>query len=136
MMAIATAALLGGCNLPRDPGRTADTVRARGEMRVGFVAEDLPDRAAEQQLASAAKAHGAQVRRLTGPSETLLRAIEEGELDLVYGRFPADSPWAEHVYLSRVPGRLAEPPTDVSAPRFAIRNGENGWIMAVERARP
>jgi DNA-binding transcriptional LysR family regulator len=135
-LALALTLVLAGCDLPRDPERTADNVRSRGVLRLGMVAGEAPDPAAERQLATVARAHAAVVRRRSGPSEALLKALEDGEVDLVFGHFPADSPWAHYVHLGRVPGNLAEPPKDVSAPRFAFRNGENGWIMAVERARP
>jgi len=130
---VAMAAALASCGLPRDPERTADTVRANGVLRLGMVAGDERDEAAERQLAAAAREHGAVVRRRTASAHELLRDLEDGGLDLVYGRFPADSPWATRIHLGRVPRQLAEPPEDVAAPRFAFRNGENGWIMAVEQ---
>jgi hypothetical protein len=133
---IVLTAVPGGCGLPQEPYRTADTVRAQRELRIGMIAGDATDPAAERQLAALAREHGASVERSTGAAEALLGALEQGELDLVYGRFPADTPWAQHVHLSRVPGMLVEPPTDLPAPRFAVRNGENRWIMAVEQARP
>ena len=67
----------------------------------------------------------------------MLRELEEGRIDLVYGRFAKDSPWARKVHLGHALGVRAEPPKHVEAPRFAYRNGENGWIMLIEpAARP
>jgi hypothetical protein len=130
------AVVPAGCGLPQHPYRTADTVRAQRELRLGIIAGDASDPAAERQLAAPARERGAGVERRMAAAEALLGALGQGELDLVYGRVPADTKWAQHVHLSRVPGLLAEPPPDGLAPRFAMRNGDNRWIMAVERARP
>lgn len=137
LLAVAVLTGAAGCTeLPRDPERTAELIREKGEIRLGVVAGVPPEPAAERQLATAASQLGARVTRTTGPGELLLAQLERGELDLVYGTFAASSPWSKHVHLGQPPAWRVAPPKDREAPRFAFRLGENGWIMTVERLRP
>ena len=128
------ALLLAGCGIPRDSEETSKKVRERGTVRLGTVAGESPDPGAERALARLRAVTGARIERSSGPAEALLADLEKGRFDLVFGRFPADSPWSTHVHLGRQPGAAEEPPSDQPAPRFAYRNGENGWIALVERA--
>lgn len=129
------AALPAGCaEFPRDPERTEALVRQSRTIRIGWVTGAPAEPAAAQVLAAAERATGARGTRREGDSETLLRELEEGKIDLVYGEFAMASPWAKKVHLGRALGWRAEPPKHVAAPRFVYRNGENGWIGLVERA--
>ncbi|MXP40393.1 hypothetical protein GRI75_01875 [Altererythrobacter soli] len=126
--------LLAGCDLPRDPEGTESLVRSRQTIRLGWVSGARPDPAAQATLAKLSRKFGARVERHAGESEALLSELEEGRLDLVYGHFAESSPWATKVHLGEAEGAKKKPPKDRHAPRFAMRNGENGWIMAVARA--
>ncbi len=127
-------ALLAGCDMPRDPGETTDSIQQRGAIRLGLAAPLSPD--SEQQVRAAAKDLQVRLDIVPGEGEALLRKLEEGELDIVHGTFASNSPWSANVHLGKVAGRRAQPASDEAAPRFAYRNGENGWIMAMEKARP
>jgi hypothetical protein len=132
---LALALALGGCaDIPRDPERTEALVRESKAIRIGWVTAAAPEPKALEALARTERATGARVQRKQGDSEALLHELEEGKIDLVYGDFPMDSPWATHVHLGKAMGWRAEPPKHVPAPRFAYRNGENGWISLVEAA--
>ena len=135
---LAAAALLTACaDLPRDPESTETLVRESGTIRLGWVEGAPPEPKALAVLGNLQRATGAKVQRRNGDSEDLLRQLEEGQIDLVYGRFAMDSPWTTKVHLGHALGWRAEPPKHVTAPRFAYRNGENGWIMLIEpAARP
>ncbi len=93
-----------------------------------------PDRRAAglAYLSRLAAATGARARIRQGASETLLADLEHGELDLVLGEFAGDSPWRADV-------AILEPLSTRKVGRHRIglspvaRNGENAWIMLLER---
>jgi len=62
-----------------------------------------------------------------------LQRLDAGELDLVIGRFTADSPWTSEVAFAPALSTTGaeDAPIELKA---AMRNGENRWIMTVERA--
>lgn len=133
LAAVALAAGLSACaEIPRDPERTEALVRDSGTIRLGVASGTPREPVAEKVLAGVQQATGARTEASGGDSEALLRDLEEGKIDLVYGRFSMDSPWGTKVHLGKALGWRAEPPKHVAAPRFAYRNGENGWIMRVE----
>lgn len=132
MIAASVLTLAGCADLPRDPQRTTQQVRESGTLRLGIVAGTQPSAVLDAALKELAI--GAAVQRHRGDSEALLTGLEEGRIDLVYGRFAMTSPWAKHVHLGRALGYRAEPAKHVAAPRFAYRSGENGWIALVEDA--
>ena len=69
----------------------------------------------------------------TAPAALLLRDLEDGDLDVVFGDFAKDSPWSSRVTLAPPPagedGASGEPLL-----RPALRKGENRWYMFVESA--
>lgn len=134
-LVLACAVLAAGCaDLPRDPDGTTERVRATRIIRVGAIDGARPDPATEAVLSTVAAKTGARVERVTGHGEELLERLEGGSLDLVYGHFADDSPWTGHVHFGRPPGAQVAPPKSQRWPRFAFRNGENGWIALVEGA--
>ena len=135
MLIGALALMATACaDLPRDPERTEALVRESGTIRLGWVTGAEPEPAAAAALQKVSSAIGAQVERREGDSEALLADLEDGKIDLVFGAFAMASPWHKKVHLGRALSYRAEPPGHVAAPRFAYRNGENGWIMRVEQA--
>lgn len=135
LLALPALLALAACaDLPRDPEGTEALVRESGTLRLGVVTGAPADPHALAALARTGRATGAKVLRSQGDSEALLAELEGGKLDLVYGRFAMESPWATHVHFGKALGWRAEPPKHVAAPRFVYRNGENGWIMQVEGA--
>lgn len=125
---------LAGCDMPRDPEQTGALVRESKTIRLGWVTDTPPDAKVQRVLSRVGRATGARTQLMEGDSEALLGDLEEGKIDLVYGSFAMDSPWATHVHLGKALGWRAGPPKHVAAPRFVYRNGENGWIMLVEAA--
>jgi hypothetical protein len=128
-------ALLAACgSLPRDPDDTLQRVRSEHVFRVGVVA-DGGDSAGDAEMAAflgrVSEATGARPSVRRGASEPLLLDLESGGLDLVLGPLSPKSPWANAVAILRP---IAEP----AAPRHLVvtpiaRNGENRWIMVLER---
>ena len=126
---------LGACvDIPRDPERTEALVRETGVIRLGWVAGAESDAAAEQALARLADMTGARIERHEGQTEMVLSDLADGKLDLAYGHFARSNPWAREVHLGSALGWRSAAPKREPVPRFAMRNGENGWVMLVEKA--
>lgn len=62
----------------------------------------------------------------------MLRALEEMQLDLVIGVFPAKSPWSKRVKLTSAVAR-PEPDKETPVLRGAVPLGENRWLLSIER---
>lgn len=134
-LAFCAALALAGCDrLPRDPDGTLDRVRAERSFRVGLIATgDRPigDGRTNAFLARVARATGARPVVKTGASEPLLIELEDGQLDLVVGVLSPESPWLGKVALLRPIGETVAPQHLLLTP--IARNGENRWIMLLER---
>ena len=131
---LAVLALVACAELPRDPAGTTERVERTRQLVLGRIAGAEPSRRAEEVLARVATRLEARIVPRTGHGEALLEALEKGEVDLVYGRFARSSPWARNVHFGRPLGRRDSVGKDERVPRFAFRQGENGWIMLVEEA--
>jgi ABC-type amino acid transport substrate-binding protein len=132
-----TGLALSGCgSLPRDPDGTLDRVRAQHLVRVGVIA-DGGDPAGDGEsaafLARVAQATGARVAVRQGASEPLLLDLQAGRLDLVIGTVSPDSPWVSEVAILKPVAEPVSPQHLVVTP--IARNGENKWIMLLERER-
>ncbi len=125
---------LAGCDMPRDPQRTTSLVRETGTIRLGWIENAEADRHATDALAELQQKTGAKLRIRRGDSEEIFADLAEGKIDLAYGDFAMDSPWSKEVHFGRAIGWRARPPKHVATHRFAMRNGENGWIMTVDKA--
>jgi hypothetical protein len=123
------------CGLPKDSEGTLERVRQSHQLRVGLIlaAPGAPiEEPASALLARLAAATGAAPRLLPGDAEPLLSRLEEGELDLVVGRFTASSPWSTLVTLSPPLATTKQGETEIIL-AAAMQNGENEWISLVER---
>lgn len=134
-LAFGAALALAGCDrLPRDPDGTLDRVRSERSFRVGLIAAgDAPVGGAETKafLGRVAAATGATPALKEGASEPLLIELEDGDLDLVVGPLSPESPWLGKVALLRPIGETLAPQHLLVTP--IARNGENRWIMLLER---
>lgn len=133
-LALALPLLLVACaDYPRDIEGTSETVTESGTIRVGMIAGSAVTPASHAFLARLQRQTGASTRLTTGSAEPLLLALEAGELDLVIGELAKDSPWAKDVaVIEPIAARRAGEDEIHLAP--IVRNGENRWMMAVERA--
>ena len=128
--------LLAGCgDVPRDQQGTLERIRSEGVVRVGMVASAAPSPHADRLrtlVARSAAAAGGRPLILEEASEPLLLMLEAGEVDLVVGEFDRSSPWSTRVHL--LPPLAAETRGESQVETTAAaRNGENGWIMLLER---
>src|SRR5690606_27027493 len=129
------AAIAAACaDLPRDPEGTTERVRHAHEIVLGEVAGAPLSPGVGRTLDRVAARLDPGVETVSGHGEDLLGRLEKGEVDLVYGHFAASSPWAARVHFGTPLGSRRNIGKDERVPRFAFRNGENGWIALVERA--
>jgi len=133
--ALCAALALAGCDsLPKDPDGTLDRVRAQHSFRVGLIATGDVQIGAERRdafLGRVARATGAAPTVKEGATEPLLLELQDGQLDLVVGIISPDSPWLGRVTLLRPIGETIAPQHLLLTPM--ARNGENRWIMLLER---
>lgn len=137
MMRVAACALLllSACDmLPRDPAGTSQRIERNRTFTVALA--DPAIRSAPQVsklVAEIERRTHARAEWRSGSGEALFQYMNEGRLDLVIGRFAADSPWATDVAFAPAlqTNGSKDAPIELKA---AMRNGENRWIMTVERA--
>lgn len=132
---LAVTALSACGDFPRDQRGTLERIRSEGVVRVGMVASAAPSPHAGRLRAlveRSAEAAGGRALVLQEASEPLLLMLEAGEIDLVVGEFDRSSPWSRRVHLLPPLAREARGESEVES-TAAIANGENGWIMLVER---
>lgn len=140
VLALAGAALTGcGLTVPADPDGTLDRVSG-GELRAGAspdgdlvkvdgtdVSGPLPD-----LVEAFADSLDADVVWTVGSEESLVVALEEGELDLAVGGMTDQTPWLDRVAVTRgfpdLPGVDGDRPTVMFAPL-----GENRFLGELER---
>jgi hypothetical protein len=134
-IAFCAALALAACDrLPKDPDGTLDRVRVERSFRVGLIAagdEPVGAERARAFLARVARATGAKPLMKQAASEPLLLELEDGKLDLVIGPLSPESPWVERVALLQPIGEPVAPQHLLLTP--IARNGENRWIMLLER---
>lgn len=127
--------LLGACDpLPRDPAGTSARVTQKQSFTVALADPTVRSEPEVAKLVHEIERRtGAHARWLPGSGEALFRQLDDGTMDLVIGRFTADSPWATDVAFGPTlsTSRATDTPLKL---RAAMRNGENRWIMTVERA--
>lgn len=103
-------------------------------VRVGFVAGEEKDDVTQMKwfAEQVAAAHRASVEARQGTEEALMRALEDGDVDLVVGVFPKASPWSQRVALT---SSVIRQDTDSETPvlRGAVHRGENRWLLGIER---
>jgi hypothetical protein len=125
---------LSACGIPRDPDGTLDRVRAERSFRVGLIASGDQRVGADREqafLKRVSAATGARAVVTDGAAEPLLLQLEDGKLDLVLGPVSPKSPWVNEVAILRPLGQTIEEPNLLVVP--IARNGENAWIMLLER---
>ncbi len=141
-VAVLALALLAGCGLtaPADPEGTLD--RVRGDvLRVGVthhepwvVLTDGGDPSGDEPalLETFAASLDADIDWTVGNEESLVAALERGELDVVVGGFTDATPWADRaattVPYTEAPGPDGSPQKHV----MLVRMGENRFLVALE----
>jgi hypothetical protein len=132
---IAVIALLAACDmLPRDPAGTSKRITEERTFTVALADPTVHEASQVQTLIHEIERRtSAKAQWRPGAGEALFQQLDDGKLDLVIGRFTAESPWAMEVAFGPPLSTTGtkEAPLELKA---AMRNGENRWIMTVERA--
>ena len=121
-------------DLPRDPAGTTERVKRSHEIVLGTINGAVESPQTQHALNRLAAQLDVRVVRVSGHGEELLEDLETGKVDLVFGQFAQDSPWATKVHFGSPLSRRDKVPKDERVARFAFRHGENGWISLVEQA--
>jgi hypothetical protein len=135
-LTLLTLLALAGCDYPRDIEGTLDHVRAERVIRVGVIAgadEDRDKARIAAYLARVGRAAGAVPNVTRGAAEPLFARLDQGDLDLVIGELAQDSPWKTDVMMVEPIAERQEGKARIALSPIA-RNGENRWIMLLERA--
>ena len=129
--------LLAACGLPRDPDKTSDRIASTHELRVGV--SDSPPWAVsrggqpsglEPELVRGfAEQIGARIAWRRGSESSLVRALEEHELDLVIGGFDKKTRWSAVAGLSQPFAKDADGKQHV----LLAAPGENQLILSLDR---
>ena len=133
LLAVALIACAGCSDLPRDPDGTLERVMRERQFRVGIVASSGGVHASHQALvARLARATGARPLIEQDSAEPLLIRLEEGDVDLVLGEFEHKGPWTTQVHMLPALARRTAGDREIVV-AAAAANGENRWIMLVDR---
>ena len=129
--------LLAACGLPRDPEKTSDRIASTHELRVGVsdsppwtVSRGGQPSGKEPDLVRGfAEQIGAHVAWRRGSESSLVRALEEHELDLVIGGFDKKTRWSAVAGLSQPFAKDGEGKQHV----LLAAPGENRLILTLDR---
>ena len=138
----AVVAVLAGCGItiPADPEGTLDDVTG-GVLEVGITHNPPhtdttgthPTGTETELVASFAETIDARVQWRRGSEQELVQLLEIGELDLVVGGFSEQTPWSEHVALTRPYGQAVLADGSTSGLVMLAPMGENAFLSALER---
>lgn len=107
--AAATATVLAGCGMtvPVDPNGSINDIRGH-ELRVGLALEprlstagDPPQGPLPELAEEFASTLDARPTWETGSEESLVRMLEDDEIDLALGDFSPETPWTDRAAVSR-----------------------------------
>jgi hypothetical protein len=129
LMAFLVGSVLAGCDLPRDPEETLETIQGQ-ELRVGvlkFGQNADKDRPIVERLGSSL---GAKLIYVEGDAHGLFEDLKRGHLHLVIGGVPESTPFAKELGLSKPVGPLHGAYEEENRV-LAVRPGENGFLLRV-----
>ena len=137
---VAIGMALAGCGLsvPTDPDGTLQSVRG-GELCVGVSPDGAlvevhggePSGSVIDLVEGFADEIDASPEFTVATEETLVRMLEDDELDLVAGGFTSDTPWVEKAGVSRgYPGIQGAAGRDIV---MLVPLGENAFLSTLER---
>lgn len=130
---IAAVAMVTGCYFPDDPKHTLATIERQGAVKVGILAEPLPE-ADAKVIARFAESLGVGTDYVRGPTHALLAGLEEGSLHLLAGDIPEDTPMASHAALSNPYPPRVKLPGRSEKRVLLLRKGENRLLLRLNRS--
>ena len=129
LMAFLVGFILAGCDLPRDPEETLETVQGR-ELKVGvlkFGENAEKDRPIVERLAASLDA---KLTYVEGDAHALFEDLKRGHLHLVIGGVPESTPFGKELGLSKPVGPL-HGAREKEKRVLAVRPGENAFLLRV-----
>lgn len=135
--------LAAGCGLtiPADPEKTLERVTG-STMRVGVSPNppwtDISD-AGEPSgtevdlVREFAGSLQTQVEWVVGGEQSLIAALERGELQLVIGGFTSETPWSEQAAITKAYAETKDPEGKRKKLVMAAPMGENQFLLALEK---
>jgi polar amino acid transport system substrate-binding protein len=130
-----------GVSIPTDPEGTLERV-AGGTLRVGvspnapwteITGDDQPAGDEVGLVEEFAATLPAEISWTIGGEEALIKRLEIGELDLVIGGLTADTPWEEHVAITKPYGEATGPDGKRIKLVMAAPPGENAYLLRLEK---
>ncbi|MCR8669999.1 transporter substrate-binding domain-containing protein [Agrococcus sp. HG114] len=143
MMAAGVAALaLTGCGMqiPADPEGTLDRVEG-GVLRVGVTerepwvdldSQGEPAGTEAELVTRFAERLDAEIEWTTGSEAALVQALEGDQLDLVIGGFQHDTPWVQHVGVTRTYTEVETAGGAKEQHVMLVPMGENAFLVELE----
>ena len=131
LIAFLAGLALAGCDLPRDPEETLETVQGQ-ELRVGvlkFGENAEKDRPVVERLAASLEA---KLVYLEGDAHALFEDLKRGHIHLVIGGVPESTPFEKELGLSKPVGPLHGAHEEEDRV-LAVRPGENAFLLRVNR---
>jgi hypothetical protein len=142
VIGFAALALTVGCGLsiPTDPDDTLARVTG-AKLRVGVspnppwieLGEDGPHGTEVDLVNAFAKTLDAEVEWIVGGEETLIAALEHGELQLVVGGLTADTPWVDQVAITKPYAETRDARGERQKLVMAAPPGENAYLLTLEK---
>ena len=132
LMAFLVGFILAGCDLPRDPEQTLETVQGQ-ELKVGvlkFGENAEKDRPIIERLAASLDA---KLTYVDGDAHVLFEDLKRGHLHLVIGGVPESTPFGRELGLSKAVGPL-HGAREEEKRVLAVRPGENAFLLRVNQA--
>jgi polar amino acid transport system substrate-binding protein len=139
---LAALALTVGCGLsiPSDPDDTLARVTG-AKLRVGVspnppwtVLGEAAPHGTEVDLVNAfAQTLDAEVEWVVGGEETMIAALEHGELHLVIGGLTAETPWVEQVAITKPYAETRDARGERQELVMAAPPGENAYLLTLEK---
>jgi hypothetical protein len=127
------ALLIVSCDVPRDPEGTLEKVRG-ATLTVGVNGQnELTDARERQVIEHFASSLDAKIRYQHGELHQLVAQLENGEIDLIAGKLPGQTPFAKKLGLSQPVSTTVLDGRTVDTV-FAVRQGENGFLFQLEKS--
>jgi len=137
----ASTLLLAGCGIqiPADPSGTLNAVEG-GVLRVGVtpngdwvrVGENDPSGTEVESLIGFARSLDADVQWTVGSEESLVRGLEEGQLDVVAGGLTDQTPWTNKAGMTRPYAEATRADGSTVKLVMLVPLGENAFVSALE----
>lgn len=133
--------LLSGCGIPRDPDRTLEQARQRGELVVGVspapphveVGEGEPSGPGADFVRSFAEAQGLRIRWVEGSEEQLITQLEHHDIDVLLGGLTTQTPYTDKIGITRPYAEAVNQYGETVKLVLAVPIGENALVSAIER---